>query len=176
MIGQDAVNTAKVFNNSLPLSGVILTKVDGDTRGGAALSVRQVTGKPIKFLGVGEKTDALEPFYPDRLASRILGMGDMLSLIEEVERKVDKVKADKLASKVVKGKRFDLDDLRDQLQQMKNMGGMSSMLEKLPGAANMAHLAQNSQANNQFDKMQYILDSMTPVSYTHLTLPTIYSV
>ena len=162
MIGQDAVNTAKVFNDSLPLSGVILTKVDGDTRGGAALSVRQVTGKPIKFLGVGEKTDALEPFYPDRLASRILGMGDMLSLIEEVERKVDKVKADKLASKVVKGKRFDLDDLRDQLQQMKNMGGMSSMLEKLPGAANMAHLAQNSQANNQFDKMQYILDSMTP--------------
>ena len=162
MIGQDAVNTAKVFNDSLPLSGIILTKVDGDTRGGAALSVRQVTGKPIKFLGVGEKTDALEPFHPDRLASRILGMGDMLSLIEEVESKVDKEKTDKLAKKVIKGKRFDLDDLRDQLQQMKNMGGMSNMLDKLPGIGNMAQVAETAQANQQFDKMQFILDSMTP--------------
>ena len=162
MMGQDAAASAKAFDEALDLTGVILTKTDGDARGGAALSVKAITGKPIKFLGVGEKIDALDAFHPDRMASRILGMGDMLSLIEEVERKVDKVKADKLASKVVKGKRFDLDDLRDQLQQMKNMGGMSSMLEKLPGAANMAHLAQNSQANNQFDKMQYILDSMTP--------------
>ena len=162
MIGQDAVNTAKVFNDSLPLSGIILTKVDGDTRGGAALSVRQVTGKPIKFLGVGEKTDALEPFHPDRLASRILGMGDMLSLIEEVESKVDKEKTDKLAKKVIKGKRFDLDDLRDQLQQMKNMGGMSNMLDKLPGIGNMAQVAETAQVNQQFDKMQFILDSMTP--------------
>ena len=112
MIGQDAVNTAKAFNEALPLTGVILTKVDGDARGGAALSVRQVTGKPIKFLGVGEKVDALEPFHPERIASRILGMGDVLSMIEEVERKVDKVKAEKLAKKVIKGKGFDLEDLR----------------------------------------------------------------
>ena len=123
MIGQDAVNTAKAFNESLPLTGIILTKVDGDARGGAALSVRQITGKPIKFLGVGEKTDALEPFHPKRIASRILGMGDVLSLIEDVERKVDKKKAEKFAQKVIKGKRFDLEDLRDQLQQMKNLGG-----------------------------------------------------
>ncbi|MGV6806976.1 MAG: signal recognition particle protein, partial [bacterium] len=133
MIGQDAVNTAKAFNDALPLTGVILTKVDGDARGGAALSVRHVTGKPIKFLGMGEKTDALEPFYPDRLASRILGMGDVLSLIEDVEQKVDKKKAEKLAKKVIKGKKFDLEDLREQLQQMKNLGGFSSMLDKLPG-------------------------------------------
>ncbi|MCV6604305.1 MAG: signal recognition particle protein Srp54, partial [Porticoccaceae bacterium] len=132
MIGQDAVNTAKAFNDALALTGVILTKVDGDARGGAALSVRQVTGKPIKFLGVGEKTDALEPFHPDRIASRILGMGDVLSLIEEVEQKVDRKKAEKLVKKVQKGKRFDLEDLRDQLQQMQDMGGLGSMLEKLP--------------------------------------------
>ena len=162
MIGQDAVNTAQAFNESLPLTGVILTKVDGDARGGAALSVRQVTGKPIKFLGVGEKTDALEPFYPERIASRILGMGDVLSLIEEVERKVDKKKAEKLAKKVVKGKRFDLEDLRDQLQQMKNMGGMAGMMEKLPGMGNMAQMAQQNNANSQFDRMECIINSMTP--------------
>ena len=162
MIGQDAVNTAQAFNQSLPLTGVVLTKVDGDARGGAALSVRQITGKPIKFIGMGEKTDALEPFHPERIASRILGMGDVMSLIEEVERKVDKKKAEKLAQKVVKGKRFDLEDLRDQLQQMKNMGGMSGMMEKLPGMGNMAQLAQQNSASTQFDKMECIINSMTP--------------
>lgn len=161
MIGQDAVNTASAFNKALPLTGVILTKVDGDARGGAALSVRQVTGKPIKFLGVGERTDALEPFHPERVASRILGMGDMLSLIEEVERKVDKKKADKLIKKVQKGKRFDLNDLRDQLQQMKNMGGMGDMLEKLPGMGNMAQMAEQANLNSQLGSMSIIIDSMT---------------
>ncbi|MGK2912994.1 MAG: signal recognition particle protein [Porticoccaceae bacterium] len=162
MIGQDAVNTAKAFNDALPLTGVILTKVDGDARGGAALSVRQITGKPIKFLGVGEKTDALEPFYPDRLASRILGMGDVLSLIEEVERKVDRQKAEKLASKVQKGKQFDLEDLRDQLQQMQNLGGMANLLDKLPGMGNMAQLAEQANVTSQFKKMVAIINSMTP--------------
>ena len=162
MIGQDAVNTAKAFNESLPLTGIILTKVDGDARGGAALSVRQITGKPIKFLGIGEKTDALEPFHPERIASRILGMGDVLSLIEDVERKVDKKKAEKLAQKVVKGKRFDLEDLRDQLQQMKNLGGMAGMMDKLPGMGNMMQMAQQNQASSQFDRMECIINSMTP--------------
>ena len=146
----------------MPLTGVVLTKVDGDTRGGAALSVRQVTGKPIKFLGVGEKTDALEPFHPDRIASRILGMGDVLTLIEEVEEKVDRKKAEQLAKKVAKGKKFDLEDLRDQLQQMKNLGGMTSMLEKLPGMGNMAQMAQQSNITSQFGRMEVIIDSMTP--------------
>ena len=162
MIGQDAVNTARAFNDTLPLTGVILTKADGDARGGAALSVRHVTGKPIKFLGVGEKTDALEPFYPDRIASRILGMGDMLSLIEDMERKVDKDKADKLANKVKTGKNFDLEDLRDQLQQMKNIGGLGSMLEKLPGMGNVAQMAEQSNMTSQFGRMEAIINSMTP--------------
>ena len=164
MIGQDSVNTAKAFNEALPLSGVILTKVDGDARGGAALSVRHVTGKPIKFLGVGEKTDALEPFHPERIASRILGMGDVLSLIEDVERKVDKKKAEKLAKKVAKGKRFDLEDLREQLQQMKQLGGMEGLMDKLPGMGNMnmAQLTQQRDVTGQFSKMEYIIDSMTP--------------
>ena len=162
MIGQDSVNTAKAFNETLPLTGVILTKVDGDARGGAALSVRHVTGKPIKFLGVGEKTDALEPFHPERIASRILGMGDVLSLIEDVERKVDQEKAQKLANKVVKGKRFDLNDLREQLQQMKQLGGMEELVDKLPGMGNMAQLAQQKDVTSQFSKMEFIIDSMTP--------------
>jgi signal recognition particle subunit SRP54 len=162
MIGQDSVNTAKAFNEALPLTGVILTKVDGDARGGAALSVRHVTGKPIKFLGVGEKTDALEPFHPERIASRILGMGDVLSLIEDVERKVDKKKAEKFAKKVAKGKRFDLEDLREQLQQMKQLGGMESMMDKLPGMGNMAQMTQQKDMSGQFSKMEYIIDSMTP--------------
>jgi signal recognition particle subunit SRP54 len=162
MIGQDSVNTAKAFNEALPLTGVILTKVDGDARGGAALSVRHVTGKPIKFLGVGEKTDALEPFHPERIASRILGMGDVLSLIEDVERKVDKKKAEKFAKKVAKGKRFDLEDLREQLQQMKQLGGMESMMDKLPGMGNMAQMTQQKDMTGQFSKMEYIIDSMTP--------------
>lgn len=162
MLGQDSVNTAKAFDQALPLTGVILTKADGDARGGAALSVRHVTGKPIKFLGVGEKTDALEPFHPQRIASRILGMGDVLSLIEDVERKVDKKKAEKLAAKVVKGKRFDLEDLREQLQQMKQLGGMEGLMDKLPGMGNMAQMAQQTDATSQFSKMGYIIDSMTP--------------
>ena len=161
MTGQDAANTAKAFGKTLPLTGVILTKVDADTRGGAALSVRTVTDRPIKFLGVGEKTDALDPFHPDRLASRILGMGDMLSLIEEVERKVDHGKAKKLASKVQKGGRFDLEDFREQLQQMKNIGGMGAMLDKMPGMGGMAQAAQNVDTK-QFDRMEAMINSMTP--------------
>jgi signal recognition particle subunit SRP54 len=162
MIGQDAVNTAKAFNEALPLTGVILTKADGDARGGAALSVRHVTGKPIKFLGVGEKVDALEPFHPDRLAGRILGMGDVLSLIEEVEQKIDKAKAEKLISKVKKGKKFDLEDLRDQLQQMQSMGGMGAMLEKLPGMGNMSAMMENANMGKQFKSMEALINSMTP--------------
>ncbi|MDG2018185.1 MAG: signal recognition particle protein [Porticoccaceae bacterium] len=162
MMGQDSVNTAKAFDEALPLTGIILTKVDGDARGGAALSVRHVTGKPIKFLGAGEKTDALEPFHPERIASRILGMGDVLSLIEDVERKVDKKKAEKFAKKVAKGKRFDLEDLREQLQQMKQLGGMESMMDKIPGMGNMAQMTQQKDMTGQFSKMEYIMDSMTP--------------
>jgi len=162
MIGQDAVNTAKAFDEALPLSGVILTKADGDARGGAALSVRHVTGKPIKFLGTGEKLDALEPFHPDRIASRILGMGDMMSLIEQAEQKIDKAKADKLVKKVSKGQRFDLEDLRDQLQQMQSMGGLGSMMEKLPGMGNMAQMAEQANMTKQFKVMETIIDSMTP--------------
>ena len=163
MIGQDAVNTAKAFDEALPLSGVILTKADGDARGGAALSVRHVTGKPIKFLGTGEKLDALEPFHPDRIASRILGMGDMMSLIEQAEQKIDKDKADKLVKKVSKGQRFDLEDLRDQLQQMQSMGGLGSMMEKLPGMGNMAQMAEQANMTKQFKVMETIIDSMTPL-------------
>ena len=161
MTGQDAANTAKAFNEVLPLTGVILTKTDGDARGGAALSVRHITGKPIKFLGVGEKVDALEPFHPDRVASRILGMGDVLSLIEEAERKIDKDKAEKLAKKVTKGKGFDLEDFRDQINQMNNMGGMMSMMEKLPGMGQMVQAAQTAQAEQGMQKFAVIIDSMT---------------
>ncbi|MEE4660337.1 MAG: signal recognition particle protein [Halieaceae bacterium] len=162
MTGQDAANTAQAFNAALPLTGVILTKVDADTRGGAALSVRAITGKPIKFLGVGEKSDALDPFHPDRLASRILGMGDVLSLIEEAEQKIDKRKAEKLAQKVKKGKRFDLEDFRDQLQQISNMGGIGSMLDKLPGAGGLAQAAQQNMDMKQFGRMEAMINSMTP--------------
>ncbi len=162
MIGQDAVNTAKAFNEALPLTGIVLTKADGDARGGAALSVRHVTGKPIKFLGVGEKTEALEAFHPDRMASRILGMGDVLSLIEDVEQKLDKDKAEKLMKKVKKGKSFDLEDLRDQLQQMQNLGGMGAVLDKLPGMGNMAQMAEQANVGKQFKQMDAIISSMTP--------------
>src|SRR5690554_6153670 len=162
MTGQDAANTAKAFNEALPLTGVVLTKADGDARGGAALSVRQITGKPIKFMGMGEKNDALEPFHPDRIASRILGMGDLLSLIEEAERTMDKDKAAKLAKKVKKGKGFDLEDFREQLQQMKKMGGMSSMLEKLPGMGGMAKMAEQQGPMKEFGKMEALINSMTP--------------
>ena len=162
MTGQDAVNTAKAFDEALPLTGVILTKADGDSRGGAALSVRYVTGKPIKFLGMGEKVDALEPFHPDRLASRILGMGDILSLIEEAERKLDKQKAEKLTQKIKKGKSFDLEDFRDQLQQMKNMGGIANMLDKLPGMGQMAQAAQQQVSDKSLLQMEAVISSMTP--------------
>src|SRR5690554_3515311 len=165
MTGQDAANTAKAFNDALPLTGVVLTKTDGDARGGAALSVRHITGKPIKFLGVGEKTDALEPFHPDRVASRILGMGDVLSLIEQAEQKLDKAKAEKLANKLKKGKGFDLEDFRDQLQQMRGMGGLGSLMDKLPmrGKINPSQMeAAQVQAEKQFKQMEAIINSMTP--------------
>jgi signal recognition particle subunit SRP54 len=163
MTGQDAANTAKAFNDALPLTGVVLTKTDGDARGGAALSVRHITGKPIKFLGIGEKTDALEPFYPDRVASRILGMGDVLSLIEEAERKLDHKKAQKLTKKIKKGKGFDLEDFRDQLQQMKKMGGIGGMLDKLPGGmGQMAQAAQQQVNDKSMGQMEAIICSMTP--------------
>ncbi|TGD76110.1 signal recognition particle protein [Mangrovimicrobium sediminis] len=162
MTGQDAANTAKAFGEALPLTGVILTKVDADARGGAALSVRTITGKPIKFLGVGERTAALDPFHPDRLASRILGMGDILSLIEEAEQKVDKAKAEKLARKVKKGQRFDLEDFRDQLQEMNKMGGITGMLDKLPGMGNMAQMAQQNVDMKMFARMEAMINSMTP--------------
>ncbi len=162
MTGQDAANTAKAFNDALPLTGVVLTKADGDARGGAALSIRHITGKPIKFIGMGEKTDALEPFHPDRIASRILGMGDVLSLIEEVERKVDREKAEKVAKKVMKGKGFDLEDFREQLVQMRNMGGMMSMLDKLPGMGQMAGQMKGQVNDKQFTQMEAIINSMTP--------------
>ncbi|MFT5007572.1 MAG: signal recognition particle subunit SRP54 [Reinekea sp.] len=164
MTGQDAANTAKAFNDAIPITGVVLSKADGDARGGAALSVRHITGKPIKFIGMGEKTDALEAFYPDRIASRILDMGDVLSLIEEVERKVDKVKAERLAGKIKKGKAFDLQDFREQLDQMSNMGGLTGMMDKLPGMGQMAKAGNQLQgAEKQFHQMGVIIDSMTPL-------------
>ncbi len=162
MTGQDAANTAKAFDDALALSGVILTKTDGDARGGAALSVRHITGKPIKFLGVGEKLEALEPFHPERLASRILGMGDVLSLVEEVQHKVDQDKAQKLARKLKKGKGFDLSDLREQFVQMQSMGGMASLLDKLPGGAALPAAAKAQLDERQTTRMIAIINSMTP--------------
>jgi signal recognition particle subunit SRP54 len=163
MAGQDAVNSAKAFDESLPLTGVVLTKADGDAKGGVALSVREVTGKPIRFMGVGEKTDALEAFYPDRMASRILGMGDVLTLVEEIEQKVSKDKTEKLARKLKKGRGFDLSDLRDQLEQMMNMGGIASMLEKLPLPGNVNPAALQDSANELKIRRQIaIINSMTP--------------
>jgi signal recognition particle subunit SRP54 len=161
MTGQDAAITAKAFNDALPLTGVILTKADGDARGGAALSIRHVTGKPIKFIGVGEKTDALEPFHPDRIASRILGMGDMLSLIEEIEQKVDKEKAEKFARKMQKGKGFDLEDFREQLQQMQSMGGVSSMLDKLPGMGSVPQEMKDKVNDKELARQIAVIGSMT---------------
>ena len=162
MTGQDAANTARAFNETLPLSGVILTKTDGDARGGAALSIRSITGKPIKFLGVGEKTAALEPFHPDRIASRILGMGDVLSLVEEAERKVDKDKAAKLVKKLNKGKRFDLEDFHDQLEQMMGMGGLSSLMDKLPGMGQLPENVRSQVNDKDMHHMLAIIRSMTP--------------
>jgi len=162
MTGQDAANTAKAFDDALPLTGVILTKTDGDARGGAALSIRQITGKPIKFLGVGEKTTALEPFYPERMASRILGMGDVLSLVEEVQGKVDQAKAEKLAKKLHKGQGFDLEDFRDQMEQMSNMGGLNSLMDKLPGMGNIPDHVKNQVNDKEIVRSIAIINSMTP--------------
>lgn len=162
MTGQDAVNSARAFDQALPLTGIILTKTDGDARGGAALSIRQITGKPIKFLGVGEAMDALQPFHPERVASRILGMGDVLSLVEQAERKVDRNKAEKLATKLAKGKQFNLDDFRQQMQQMQNMGGITSMLDKLPGSDNIPQRALHKVDDKQTAQTIAIINSMTP--------------
>ena len=161
MTGQDAANTAQAFNEALPLTGVILTKADGDSRGGAALSVRHLTGKPIKFIGMGEKTDALEPFHPDRIASRILGMGDVLSLVEEAERKLDKTKAEKIAKKFKKGKAMDFEDLKDQFQQMRNMGGMAGLMDKLPGMGQLPANAASQVDDKQIGRTIAIINSMT---------------
>jgi signal recognition particle subunit SRP54 len=161
MTGQDAALTAKAFNDALPLTGVILTKADGDARGGAALSIRHITGKPIKFVGMGEKTDALEPFYPDRMASRILGMGDVLGLIEEIEQKVDKAKAEKLVKKLQKGKSFDLEDFREQLQQMLDMGGVGTMLDKLPGMNSVPQEMRDKVNDKELSRQIGVINSMT---------------
>jgi len=162
MTGQDAANTARAFNDALPLTGVILTKTDGDARGGAALSVRQITGKPIKFVGTGEKTEALQPFHPERIASRILGMGDVLSLVEDVQRHVDQEKAEKLASKIKKGQGFDLEDFRSQLEQMQNMGGLGSLVDKMPGMSELPDMVKNRVNDKQTISMIAIINSMTP--------------
>ena len=167
MTGQDAANTAKAFNDALPLTGVVLTKADGDARGGAALSVRHITGKPIKFIGMGEKVDALEPFYPDRIASRILGMGDMLSLIEQAEKKVDKAKVEKLARKIKKGKGFDLQDFKEQLGQMQNMGGVASIMDKMPGLGALPPGSAKMVDDSKFRQMEAIINSMTPRERTN---------
>lgn len=166
MTGQDAVNTAKAFGDALPLTGVILTKLDGDARGGAALSVRQVTGKPIKFVGVSEKMTGLEAFHPERMASRILGMGDVLSLIEEAQREVDHVEAEKLAKKVQKGQGFDLNDFRMQIVQMRKMGGMSALMDKLPAQLSQA-ASQSKVDDKQINRIEGIINSMTPDERIH---------
>jgi signal recognition particle subunit SRP54 len=162
MTGQDAANTAKIFDDALPLTGIVLTKTDGDARGGAALSIRHITGKPIKFLGVGEKTAALEPFHPDRVASRILGMGDVLSLVEEVQSKVDRDKAQKLVKKLRKGKGFDLVDFREQLLQMSSLGGMAKLMDKLPGMSEVPDQVKNQVSDRELVKLIAIINSMTP--------------
>jgi len=167
MTGQDAANTAKAFADALPLTGVVLTKTDGDARGGAALSVRYVTGRPIKFIGVSEKPDGLEPFHPDRIATRILGMGDVLSLVEQVEQNVDQEKQRKLAEKVIKGKRFDLNDMRDQLEQMVNMGGMASLMDKLPGVSNLPDHVKAKANDGEVRRMIAIIGSMTKKERRH---------
>jgi signal recognition particle subunit SRP54 len=165
MQGQDAVNTAKAFNEALPLTGIILTKLDGDARGGAALSVRHITGKPIKFVGVGEKPDGLEAFHPERMASRILGMGDVMSLIEQAQTSVDMAEAKKLAEKVKKGKNFDLDDFKSQITQMRKMGGLSALMDKLPGMGQMPQMT--GQEDKAINRVEGIINSMTPEERRH---------
>ena len=161
MTGQDAANTAKAFDEALPLTGVILTKLDGDARGGAALSIRAITGKPIKFVGVGEKVDALEAFFPDRMASRILGMGDVLGLIESLEQNVDRQKAEAMTKKIIQGKSFTLDDFAEQLGQMLNMGGMSALIDKIPGMGNLSEQLKSKIDDKKVKRMQAIVQSMT---------------
>ncbi len=170
MTGQDAANTAKAFSEALPLTGVILTKTDGDARGGAALSVRYITGKPIKFIGVGEKPDGLDIFHPDRIASRILDMGDVLSLVEQVEQQVDKDKATKLAEKVAKGKKFDLNDMRDQLEQMQSMGGIGALMDKLPGMGQVSEGLKNQVTGKEVPRMIAMINSMTKKERRHPAL------
>jgi signal recognition particle subunit SRP54 len=162
MTGQDAANTARAFNESLELTGVVLTKTDGDARGGAALSIRQITGKPIKFLGVGEKTTALEAFHPDRVASRILGMGDVLSLVEEVTQKVDQEKAARLAQKISKGKNFTLEDFKEQMQQMNALGGIGGLMDKLPGMNQIPDKVKSQVNDKEIGRLIAIVNSMTP--------------
>jgi signal recognition particle subunit SRP54 len=162
MAGQDAVNAAQAFGAALALTGVILTKADGDARGGAALSVREITGAPLLFLGTGEKTGALEPFDPDRMARRILGMGDVVALVEEVRRNVDSDEAERLAKKVAKGKGFDFNDLKSQLQQLQKMGGMANLLDKLPGGARAAAQVAPGVADRELKRQVALIDSMTP--------------
>lgn len=162
MTGQDAANTAKAFHDVLALTGVILTKLDGDARGGAALSIRAITGQPIKFIGVGEKTDALEPFHPERMASRILGMGDVLGLIETLEQKVDKEKTQAMAKKIIQGKGFTFDDFAEQLNQMLNMGGISSLIDKIPGMGNISEQMKSKVDDKNIKRMLAIIQSMTP--------------
>jgi signal recognition particle subunit SRP54 len=170
MTGQDAVTSAGAFNEQLDLTGVILTKTDGDARGGAALSIRHQTGRPIKFIGTGENIDALDPFYPDRIASRILGMGDVLSLVEDVERNVDREKAEIVVRKLGKGKAFDLDDFREQLEQMNRMGGIAGMLDKLPGTGHLPAGALDQASQVQTGRLVAIINSMTPRERRHPAL------
>jgi signal recognition particle subunit SRP54 len=167
MQGQDAVKVARAFNERLPLTGIVLTKLDGDSRGGAALSVRQVTGKPVKFAGTGEKLTGLEPFHPERMASRILGMGDILSLVEEAHKQVDLEQAQKLAEKVKKGKGFDLEDFKAQIQQMNKMGGIASMIDKLPAQLAGQIDPAKLQDDRQFRRIEGIINSMTPGERAH---------
>jgi signal recognition particle subunit SRP54 len=162
MTGQDAATTARAFDEALPLTGIVLTKTDGDARGGAALSVRQISGKPIKFMGSGEKIDALQAFHPERVASRILGMGDVLSLVEEVQRTVDQQQAEKLTRKLKRGKGFSLEDFRSQLVQMLSMGGIGGLMDKLPGAAKLPDAVKNKVDDRQTRQLIAIIDSMTP--------------
>jgi signal recognition particle subunit SRP54 len=164
MQGQDAVNTAKAFGETLPLTGIVLTKLDGDARGGAALSVRHVTGQPIKFIGVSEKVDGLEPFYPDRMAGRILGMGDVLGLIEQAHKNVDMAEAKKVADKIKSGSKFDLEDFKSQMSQMRKMGGMGALMDKMPAQmANMAAKVNNEDADKSLRRIEGIINSMTPL-------------
>lgn len=170
MTGQDAANTAKAFGAALPLTGVVLTKTDGDARGGAALSVRYITGRPIKFIGTSEKMDGIDVFHPERIAGRILDMGDVLSLVEQVERDVDQEKAQKLAEKVAKGKKFDLNDMRDQLEQMQNMGGIHALMDKLPGMGQVPEHMKNQVTGKEVPRMIAIINSMTKKERRHPAL------